>query len=41
VDAVLKIGTEVLREQIGAGNDFRRSRSRTTVLESVDRIIQR
>jgi hypothetical protein len=41
VDAVLKIGTEVLRDQIGAGNDFRRSRSRTTVLESVDRIIQR
>lgn len=41
VDAVLKIGTEVLREPIGAGNLFRRSRSRTEVLESVDRLIQR
>jgi hypothetical protein len=41
VDEVLKIGTEVLREQIGAVNDFRRSRSRAEVQESVDRDIQR
>ncbi|NLE29959.1 MAG: hypothetical protein GX629_09855 [Phycisphaerae bacterium] len=41
VAQVLKKGTEVLREHIGAEDTFRRSRSRTEVLESVDLSVQR